>query len=131
MPGQRRKGIRESETVGQHNVITAAYAQLTLVELIGIEHAVQDTLCRRHHNIRRIQRHAAHMPLPTGNILLHLLKFRGVILLHPHVFDGPLIVQHKVGVLVHQRHVLRKGILNVLIDCCLDIPVPLGIKVCI
>ena len=44
--GQRRQCVRETETVGQHNVVSASNAQLMLIELVCIEHTVQNALCR-------------------------------------------------------------------------------------
>ena len=129
MVHQGGQSVGKSEAVGQHHIITAAHSELLLVETVGIEHAVQNALGRRHHHIAGINGHSANVPLPALHILLQLLELCGIILLHPHVLDGSLVVEAEVGILVHERHIVEQRVLDVLRDGSLDIPVPLGIEV--
>ena len=69
------------------------------------------------------------MPLPGSDILLQCLVFGGIVFLHPHVPDGALVIEPEQGVLVHQCHVLRKGVLDVAVDGGVHLPVPLRVKV--
>ena len=71
------------------------------------------------------------MPLASGNILLHLLELSRIVFLHPHVLDSPFVIEIEVRVLIHQGHVLCKGILDILIDGSLHVPVPLGVQMSI
>ena len=69
------------------------------------------------------------MPLPAPYVALQLLELRRVVLFHPHVLDGALVVEVETWVLVHQSHVIDQCILHVLGDGGLDIPVPLRVEV--
>ena len=122
------QSIGEAEAVGEHDVIAAPHAELLPVEAVGIEHAVQDALGRGHHHVAGIDGHTADVPLPAPHVLLQLLELRGVVLLHPHVLDGALVVEPEVGVLVHELHVVHQGVPDVLRYGGLDVPVPLRVE---
>ena len=128
MTHQGRQGVGEAEAVGQHDIIAAAHAELLLVEAIGIEHAVQDALGRGHHHIAGIDGHSADVPLPALDVAFQLLELRRVVLLHPHVLDGALVVEAEVGILVHERHVVHQRVLHILRDGGLYVPVPLCVE---
>ena len=131
LPGMTHEGwqsVGEAETVRQHHIVAAAHTKLFLVETVGIEHAVQDAFGRRHHHIACIDGHTAHVPLPVLDVLLHLLELLGIVFLHPHVLDGPLVIESEAWVLGHERHIIHQSVLDILGDCSLDVPVPLCVE---
>ena len=45
MMHEGRQSVGEAETIRQHHVVTASYAEFFHVEAVGIEHAMQDAFC--------------------------------------------------------------------------------------
>lgn len=68
------------------------------------------------------------MPASLRHIFLYLLIFQRIVFLHPPIFHTSLKVEDVIGIGLEQMEVLGHRLPDVVLNGCLDIPVPLRVE---
>ena len=80
--GEGRQVISKAEAVGQEHVC-ALFAELLTIEGLADENVAKPRLRRHDDRLVGVPSAAGEVPAAVGNILLHLFKLVGIVLLHP------------------------------------------------
>ena len=125
-----RKCPAKTETIRQKDV--SAFHTKFLPIIILTKHDVTNRrLYGRNQCISGIPAGSADMPTAALYEFLHLFVLRRIIFLHPSIFDRTFKIKDVFRILLQQKQILTDRVPYIILDCGLDIPVPLCVQMCI
>ena len=125
-----RKCPAKTETIRQKDV--SAFHTKFLPIIILTKHDVTNRrLYGRNQCISGIPAGSADMPTTALYEFLHLFVLRRIIFLHPSIFDRTFKIKDVFRILLQQKQILTDRVPYIILDCGLDIPVPLCVQMCI
>ena len=125
-----RKCPAKTETVRQENV-HALHTEFLPVIILAEHDVTKRRLYGRNQRISGIPAGSADMPTAALYEFLHLFVLRRIIFLHPSIFHTSFKIKNIFRILLQQKQILADRIPHIILDCGLDIPVPLCVQMCI
>ena len=119
--------ITESKTVRQED-ICRFNSKLLFIELLSQQNIAEERFGWRYVSIIGIPRATWDMPTTFFDIFFHQFILKRVILFHPVVFHSAFKVKYIIGIMLKQIEVSDQCMLEVFVNGCLYIPVPLSIQ---
>ena len=125
-----RKCPAKTETIRQKDV--SAFHTKFLPIIILTKHDVTNRrLYGRNQRISGIPAGSTNMPTTALYEFLHLFVLRRIIFFHPSILDRTFKIKDVFRILLQQKQILTDRVPYIILNCGLDIPVPLCVQMCI